>query len=151
MAIRVTNENVVEGAMKEFRDGLNERIYMSFKRAGDDFKTAATDQPQGHELGYYNDETSNLRHSIGYYIFKDGELLFESDTRFPEANKTEIDSVIQKQGWQLIAIAGMGYASFVEAKGYNVISNQANAMIIDLTDYLENALKYKGDGDVQNN
>ena len=42
-----------------------------------------------------------------------------------------------EKGIQLIGIAGMNYASFVESKGYNVISYQADVCIVDLAMYLE--------------
>jgi hypothetical protein len=44
---------------------------------------------------------------------------------------------IPKSGYQLIGVAGMEYASEVEARGYNVITSQADTAIIDLTSSLK--------------
>lgn len=43
-----------------------------------------------------------------------------------------IESLSNTDGVQLIGLAGMNYASEVEAKGYNVISVQADLILVDL-------------------
>lgn len=81
--------------------------------------------------GNYNDRTGNLRSSTGYIILRNGlqhtisgfvqvkqgsagikiskKILEQAKTRFPT-------------GLVLIIVAGMSYAAYVEAKGYDVLT-----------------------------
>lgn len=133
---------------------IYDRILDAFIRAGEEFVTNAREQMQDHAMGTYKDVTANLRNSIGYFIFHNGRNVFqnpstneftgpESEGKLPEAeiaanNLTAIKDVIKPEGFQLIGVAGMNYASFVESKGYNVISYQADVCLVDLATYLEN-------------
>jgi len=81
--------------------------------------------------GTYTDRTGNLRSSIGYIIFKDGEPLSES---FPGITKEGIDhgrkvaeANVPKKGLAIIVVAGMNYAYYVEAKNYDVITGSSYA------------------------
>lgn len=98
---------------------------------------------RGHSSGGYDDQTGNLRSSIGFRIYKDGVSVedggFESiGGPEGEANaKKALDLYSDKiptTGWTLLIVAGMNYASAVEsgnrktrngryyqAKGYNVL------------------------------
>lgn len=83
----------------------------------------------------YTDRTGNLRHSIGYLILKDGEQIFGN---FQEAgtgknkeplvgseNGHKLALEVGKEhstGYVLIVVAGMNYAAYVEAKGFDVIT-----------------------------
>jgi len=117
---------------------LHQQIIDAFIMAGEEFVKDAREQGQSHEMGQYKDVTTNLRNSIDYYIFHNGELVSGGKTA---QNQTELKAIIQDiikpKGFQLIGIAGMNYASYVESKGYNVISYQADVCIINLAMYLE--------------
>lgn len=87
---------------------------------------------KGHNSGGYNDQTGNLRSSIGYRIYKDGEKYrqggFKNVGRGSgiQSAKTALDAYavqnkIPLQGWTLVIVAGMSYAAYVEAKGFNVL------------------------------
>jgi hypothetical protein len=121
---------------------IHQLIIEAMTQAGEEFVKASRDQPGDHAVGFYQDVTTNLRNSVQYMIFKDGELLKGSDSMFSAQNRTEILDLIKPQGFQLIGIAGMNYASAVESKGYNVISLQADQCIVDLTQYVKNIEKY---------
>jgi hypothetical protein len=134
----------VERETQTQADSLYEKIIESFIRAGEKFIINARGQMQDHAMGQYKDQTKNLRSSIGYLIFHNGESVFKNmdgkNTNFiGEAGQGEsqIQDLIQPKGIQLIGIAGMNYASFVESKGYNVISYQADVCMVDLAVYLE--------------
>ncbi|RPE05553.1 hypothetical protein EGT74_24530 [Chitinophaga lutea] len=102
--------------------------------------------------GNYQDQTGNLRNSIGYVILKDGKQLIENFSRSAKVNKAVIDKngkerkvstkgdasgtsvgrekaleVAQKfpSGLVLICVAGMDYAAAVESKGKDVISSSS--------------------------
>ncbi len=134
-------------------DSIHERILQTFIRAGEEFVKQAREQMQEHAMGTYKDITANLRNSIGYYIFQDGNVVFQnpasgdyagpesegrlSKSEIESANTEAIRSIINPRGFQLIAVAGMNYASYVESKGYNVISYQVDVMVINLMRDLE--------------
>jgi len=116
-------------------DILYEKILNSFRMAGEQFIVNARGQLQSHALGQYKDQTTNLRNSIGYFIFHNGKLVHEKNEII--TNRAKVDEFIKPTGFQLIGIAGMNYASHVESKGYNVISYQADICMVDLAGYLE--------------
>lgn len=118
-------------------DDLYTRIIQVFIRAGEKFVKDARGQVQDHAQGTYEDQTTNLRNSIAYFIYHDGQKVKENQVGNAISNIQQIEDTIRPRGIQLIGIAGMNYASYVEAKGYNVISYQADTCIIDLAFYLE--------------
>lgn len=87
---------------------------------------------EARSFGSYTDRTGNLRSSIGYGVFKDGQPISYSD--FEQVSKGT-DGAIEGRalldrvagqypnGYALIVVAGMNYAVYVEAKGYNVLSS----------------------------
>lgn len=92
--------------------------------------------------GNYQDQTGNLRSSIGYAVVWDGKVVqmdhvekvivrkeskvvSEGDDGVTEGEKflqTRIKKA-RKKGIVLIVTAGMNYAEYVEARGYNVLSS----------------------------
>jgi hypothetical protein len=115
---------------------IKKKIIAAFNYAGIRFLQEARGQPGDHSKGFYQDVTGNLRNSIQYFIFEDGKLLDNSESAFTMQNLAEIRSLVKFKGIQLIGIAGMNYASSVEAKGYNVIAKQADMCIILIDKYL---------------
>lgn len=83
--------------------------------------------------GSYEDQTGNLRSSIGYAVLMNGQII-QSDCVDKIKNGDEgvseglaflqkrIKSA-SKKGVCLIVTAGMNYAEYVEAKGYVVLSS----------------------------
>lgn len=75
----------------------------------------------------YTDQTSNLTNSINYAVVRGKDMVkwggfSESD----EAQKAALDAALKMaatapNAFSLIIVAGMNYAAYVEAKGYNVI------------------------------
>ncbi|OPB98927.1 hypothetical protein BAS10_04465 [Elizabethkingia meningoseptica] len=80
-------------------------------------------------LDTYKDQTGNLRNSIGYVIVKNGlivEALFQSDSRGPAYGTSDKSGEVEgekfakevarnfREGYVLIVVAGMEYASYVE-------------------------------------
>jgi hypothetical protein len=118
-------------------DLLYQTIINSFVKAGEDFIINARGQMQDHAMGTYKDVTTNLRKSIQYFIFHNGELLHASASDFTAQNVGIVRDFVKPTGFQLIGLAGMNYASHVESKGYNVISYQADICLVDLAGYLE--------------
>jgi hypothetical protein len=82
-------------------------------------------------FGDYLDQTGNLRSSIGYFIAKDGVIIKGQGT---SESRSFASSIIRQynSGFSLIVVAGMEYAVYVEAKGYNVISSSELFAIAEL-------------------
>lgn len=75
----------------------------------------------------YQDQTGNLTNSIGYAVVRQGKILTYGGENQPGEGAAEGLKVAQKMAatlpnsFSLIIVAGMNYAAYVEAKGYNVI------------------------------
>lgn len=90
---------------------------------------------QARSLDTYKDQTGNLRSSIGYVIVEDGQVVQESSFTLSEkgtdkvtgqqTGRAYIKELAQRfpTGISLIVAAGMNYASYVSAKGYDVIDS----------------------------
>lgn len=84
----------------------------------------------------YTDRTNNLRSSIGFVIYKDGELVSSYFTQSGTGNEGDGSSGTKiglqeaeeeaksynSKGYVCVLVAGMNYARAVESKGYDVIS-----------------------------
>lgn len=89
--------------------------------------------------GDYSDRTTNLRSSIGYFVVSNGDIVssgLKGTSKGMTAAKRAIGG-IPKGGYQLIGVAGMEYASYVESMGYNVITSQQDTVLVDLKDLLK--------------
>lgn len=106
--------------MSLFMDRVDEKTLTLLQASGEVFVKYAR------ESGRYNDQTGNLRSSIGYVILKDG---VEFSSNFEKQNVgTEGEKGVEKSmklardlgntfntGYVLIGVAGMEYAIYVEA------------------------------------
>lgn len=87
---------------------------------------------QARSTNSYKDQTGNLRSSIGYVVAVDGEVVQSSSFEVVkdgadgsrDGKSYAIDLVKQfPEGIVLIVVAGMNYASYVSAKGYDVLDS----------------------------
>lgn len=105
---------------------------------GEELCTHARTVTMSHADGGYDDQTGNLRSSIGYRIYHNGEMITEGGFQagFGTTGGSEgiqaakegletyglahgIDNI---EGWTLVLVAGMNYAYYVQEKyGYNVL------------------------------
>ncbi len=85
----------------------------------------------------YKDHTANLKNTISFVLFKDGEMIRQhiginteaksGESASPDNVKERIDEycekegVIKPHGYSLVIVAPMEYAQHVEHKGYNVL------------------------------
>lgn len=83
----------------------------------------------------YTDQTGNLTSSMGYAVSVDGKLVgspkFSQMLQGGEGVTTGADYVKEviaryPQGIALVLVAGMNYAAFVAARGYNVLDSAEN-------------------------
>ena len=84
----------------------------------------------------YKDHTSNLKNSMSFALFFDGQLIRMVEGRIPKPDErpqgqNEVRAnlegycnqpgVVAPKGYSLIIAAGMDYGKYVEAKGYSVV------------------------------
>ena len=84
----------------------------------------------------YQDRTANLKNSISFALYLDGEIVTSKIGAIPKAeevvggqdavgealqNYAQKDGVVAPKGYSLIIVAGMNYGKYVEDKGYNVL------------------------------
>ena len=78
------------------------------------------------ERGSYTDQTGNLRNSTGYVIAVDGEVVaragFRSKNGDGAAFAEELARTTEGKA-VLVVCAGMNYATYVSARGYDVLDS----------------------------
>ena len=105
---------------------IEQRIIWTLAMVGEKFVNDARN------IKTYQDQTGNLRSSIGYIIAKDGVIIQENVEGKAEgrAHAKEVASEVLREnskGFILIVVAGMEYAAAVESKGYDVITGSIPA------------------------
>jgi hypothetical protein len=95
---------------------------------------------QAKQLNTYTDQTGNLRSSIGYVIYRNGEKkkeLFTAVKKGEEGLKTGAqmaNAVAQSWGATVgivaVIVAGMDYALIVESYGYDVITGPSKNLAL---------------------
>lgn len=98
-------------------------------RARDTYIGGNPDMGTSHQDGGYDDHTRNLRGSIGFNIYHNGKLVAQGgfDGRGSTNGEATAKSVLanvssNKTLWEIVVVAGMHYARYVEAKGFPVIT-----------------------------
>lgn len=125
-AKQITPMSEVEAYLDEQIERIEQLIIYNLSYVGDQCLTEARN------TNSYKDQTGNLRSSIGYTIVKDGRVIRQSDfavVRKGSEGKSEGEQFARSlaskfpEGIVLIVVAGMNYASYVSAKGYNVLDS----------------------------
>lgn len=122
MGIKLVNDGV-SGFQKAIMVKLDEAIKTKFKYLGEELVKYAKDNHN------YTDQTGNLTNSIGYAVVHNNEIVYSivdsgsgvADDSALQAAKEMAQTIYGNNGYSLIIVAGMNYAAYVEAKGYNVI------------------------------
>ena len=78
---------------------------------------------EARDNGAYADRTGNLRNSVGYAVLLNS--VEKSKSNISALNQKLIEELKSKyyKDLVLIVVAGMNYAAYVEAKGFNVLSS----------------------------
>ncbi len=81
--------------------------------------------------GGYDDQTGNLRSSTGYILTYDGDIVYENFKLSPYGTEKEkglkegrklAKEAVNNEGWGVIFVAGMEYASWVEGRNLTVLT-----------------------------
>lgn len=129
MIKQLFSENDLDRWFEIFEENANSALYEKLQEAGEMFVKLAR------ENGSYQDQTGNLRSSIGYVIVKDGIILAKNFAKSGKGKDPEkgiqsadkLATVIAKgiNGFVLVCVSGMNYSVYVEAKGFEVISSSS--------------------------
>ena len=124
------NSNDIERILREKIEKYHQKVIRILRIVGEKCINEAR------EYGSYQDQTGNLRSSIGYIVLKDGKPIekggfapTERGTKKGKDGQKEGEVFINKvisqypSGFVLVVVAGMKYASYVEARNYNVLSS----------------------------
>ena len=120
MSIKIVNNNI-KGTVMAFQKRLETAVIFQLQKLGEELVKYAKDQHN------YQDQTGNLTNSIGYAVVKQGKILNYGGEIQPGEGAAEGLKTAQQMAttlpnsFSLIIVAGMNYAAYVEAKGYNVI------------------------------
>lgn len=132
---------------------INDALIMELQNIGEECANHARDLTPS--IGF-NDQTGNLRSSIGYVIYVNGRPLSSDfkDYQGPKGNSGEgkksgeelAKSVASKhkQGVVLVVVAGMNYALYVESKNRDVLSSAehlADKLVPKMIKQLSNNVK----------
>lgn len=116
--------------IKRYTEEQIERLKISILRTFMNIGEACLNKARSTDS--YKDQTGNLRSSIGYIITADGRVIKSSDFAIVKSgSKGAKDGLayakkVAKEFPQsvcLIVVAGMNYAAYVSAKGYDVIDS----------------------------
>ncbi len=127
MPIRqITPKSKIDAYIEARMNRLKRAIIYNLCVVGEKVRNEALDN------GSYTDRTKNLRSSVGYVVVVDGQVYKMSAFGKPDGNNegrstgmSYARSLAGKfpKGIVLIVVAGMRYASYVSAKGYNVLDS----------------------------
>lgn len=134
----VTNRQDIKRDIKSFQEKVENDLITILQYVGEKFVKEARNMTW--EQGGFEDDTGNLRSSIGYFILKDGIIIndnTEGTSQGISAAQHIFSQVEKNNGYQLIGVAGMKYASEVESRGYNVITVQADTALVNLDKLLK--------------
>lgn len=115
------SNGMVAARMEEFRKRLDQAIIFRLSYLGEQLAKFAKDNHT------YTDQTGNLTNSIGYAVARGNQIVQFGGENQPGEGAENARKVVQEyastlQGsYSLIVVAGMNYAAYVEARGYNVI------------------------------
>mgnify|MGYP004444820349 CR=1 FL=1 len=115
----------------------NPTILRMLTYIGEKMCTHARNVTPGHASGGYDDQTGNLRSSIGFGVLYNGELQEVGGFKRVEGHVTDpkgqdptqigeeaiatYAEMMPRKGYCIVVVAGMNYARYVEDKGYNVL------------------------------
>ena len=116
--------------LNQMKESVDTKLAMELSQVGEEAVTFSKENKG------YHDHTSNLKNSISYALFKDGELIEQHIGKIPKPDEdangqaqvadnltryAAQEGVVKPQGYTLIVVAGMNYGKYVEDKGYNVL------------------------------
>lgn len=114
--------------LDELQEQIEDIYFNKLIEIGRDAMKFAQNSRGGNGLKQYKNHTWNLRNAPGFCVVRNGKIVHlevGDDGGHPEARKNTENLLIYSEHPQdgLYLADGMFYASFVESKGYDVLSN----------------------------
>ena len=138
MAIKPTFQNgTVAAKVQEFQKRQESATVFLLQFMGEELTKYAREQHN------YTDQTGNLTNSIGYAVVRNGKIVNYGGEIKSGDGAAEGLKIAQKMAanasssFSLLIVAGMNYAAYVEAKGYNVILPAELKAKADLPAYMQ--------------
>lgn len=126
--IKLEGLKELQQKLLERKEGLKKVLNMKLLQLAEEAVTHAK-QNKG-----YKDRTANLKNSISFALFYDGQLVTQQIGNIPKPGDAPKEhqgvegnlnryaaEMVRPQGYSLIVVAGMEYGVHVEQKGYNVL------------------------------
>lgn len=135
MGLRYTgNMEAFRKQVQEAQNRLNQATLMRLSRLGEQAVEHAKSIPP--EIGF-KDVTTNLRSSIGYSVYFNGNRMnstFSGTQKGSNTGSSFADEVSRSYptGWVLVVVAGMEYAIEVESRGKDVLSSAENLVFLKM-------------------
>ena len=114
-------QGYIAAQVAAFRERVEKATLFQLQYLGEQLVAYAREQHN------YTDRTGNLTNSIAYAVVKEGKIVSYGGENQPgEGADTALKVATEYAAsvpntFSLIVVAGMNYAAYVEAKGYNVI------------------------------
>lgn len=127
---KVEGLKALQQKLNQRREALKRVLDMKLMQLAEEAVTHAK-QNKG-----YKDRTANLKNSISFALFYDGQLVTKAVGKIPNPKEAPKDhngvegnleqfcsesGVVAPSGYSLIIVAGMEYGTYVEHRGYNVL------------------------------
>lgn len=115
------DDGAIAGQVQLFQQRLEEATIFVLQYLGEELTKYAKDKHN------YTDQTGNLTNSIAYAVVREKDIVQWGGPDTPgEGEKAALATALKMikstpNTFSLIIVAGMNYAAYVEAKGYNVI------------------------------
>jgi hypothetical protein len=129
--IKLKGREALQGRLKEKRNKLISYLNIRLLHLAEDAVVYSKDNKG------YKDRTGNLKNSISFALYLDGELITSQEGQLPKPEATEEgqqgvsnalaeyaqkEGVVAPKGYSLVIVAGMRYGKYVEENhSYNVL------------------------------
>lgn len=148
--IRIQGIGQLQQRLLRMKEAVETRLDMELRQLGEEAVTHAKENKG------YHDRTANLKNSISYALYKDGEPIMQSIGQIPKPDATKEgqeqvednltrfatkSGVVAPKGYTLIVVAGMNYGAHVEHKGYNVLGLTKEWMREQMKEILQEVLE----------
>ena len=128
--LQIRGREALQQKLNEKREQLIKALNVRLMQLAEEAVTYSKDNKG------YQDRTANLKNSISFALYLDGEIVVSKIGAIPKAeevvggqdavgealqNYAQQEGVVASKGYSLIIVAGMNYGKYVEDKGYNVL------------------------------
>ena len=128
--LQIRGREALQQKLNEKREQLIKALNVRLMQLAEEAVTYSKDNKG------YQDRTANLKSSISFALYLDGEIVVSKIGAIPKAeevvggqdavgealqNYAQQEGVVAPKGYSLIIVAGMNYGKYVEDKGYNVL------------------------------